>query len=180
MAKDETAAMSLEALQTLLETAHELAASLCDDGQRERLLRAFLAFPESERDAILQILEKEAAWRRIASETERTTGIAVQPNPRASLYLHVVGKESAPVNDAAGRDFDVIRSGIHTFVRLVPFFFQESVHAQWTEVARALARTGDAELRRAVVRLAGEVIELIASVGEEAPAEPAPPRRASR
>src|SRR5512141_752520 len=84
-----------DALHTLLATARELARRLSDDPQRERLVRAFQSLPEHDREPILQVIEKDATWRRIAGETAGATGIAVRPNPHASLYVHVLN----PVED---------------------------------------------------------------------------------
>src|SRR5262245_15302145 len=86
-----------DALQTLLATARDLAKGLTDDPQLERVVRAFRMFPEADREAILQVLEKDAAWRNIVEQTDEATGITVRPNPHASLYVHVLEQtEPAP------------------------------------------------------------------------------------
>ena len=119
--------------------------------------------PEPDREPILRVLEKDAAWRRVVEETSGATGISVSPNPHASLYVHVLeqvtGEPLAP--GPLQRDGDVIRLGIETFVRLLPLLFQEAVHAQWTAAAREIVRASDAELRAFAVRLAREVLALI-------------------
>ncbi len=154
----------LDALQTLLATARGLLTDLTTDPLLERILGAFRMLPESDREPILRILEKDAAW------------ITVCPNPHASLYVHVLdqvtGELLAP--GPLQRDGDVIRFGIETFVRLLPLFFQEGVHAQWTAAAREIARASDAELRGFAVRLAREVLALV----DEAVAEGAADARA--
>ncbi len=53
------------------------------------------------------------------------------------------------------------RLGIETFVRLLPLFYQEGVHAQWTAAAREIVRASDAETRGFAVRLAREVLALV-------------------
>ncbi|HXJ37167.1 MAG TPA: hypothetical protein VMS22_24325 [Candidatus Eisenbacteria bacterium] len=163
MPRTNEAASGLDALQTLLNTAHELVGEILNDPLLDRVLRAVLLFPEPDRLAILKILEKEAAWRRITDETERATGIGVVPNPYASLYVHVLNQAegSAPDREPLARDGDVIRLGIETLVRMVPFIFQEGVHAQWTAAAREIARGTDDEIRAYMVRLAREVLQLI-------------------
>ena len=153
----------LDALQTLLATARKLVTDLTTDPLLERVLRAFRMLPESDREPILRVLEKDAAWRRVVEETAGATGITVCPNPHASLYVHVLdqvtGKPLAP--GPLQRDGDVIRFGIETFVRLLPLLFQEGVHAQWTAAAREIVRASDAEMRGFAVRLAREVLALV-------------------
>ena len=61
----------------------------------------------------------------------------------------------------------MIRLGIGRFVHLLPLFFQEGVHAQWTASARELIRASDSELRRLGIRLVREVLALIAEVEAE-------------
>jgi hypothetical protein len=146
----------LDALHTLLITAHELAKTLVDDTQLERLVRAFQLFPERDREAVLQVIEKDASWRRIAEETADATGIAVKPNPRASLYVHVLNT----VDETAQRDADVIRQGLETFVQMLPLLFQESVHEQWTTAARELVERSDPALVALARRMAEEVERL--------------------
>ncbi len=163
----------LDALQTLLTTARELVAGLVTDPQLGRIVRAFSMLPECDREPILKVLEKDAAWRRIVEETAGATGITVHPNPHASLYVHVLdqvtGQPRTP--EPLLRDGDVIRLGVETFVRLLPLFFEEGVHAQWTAAARDIVRESDVELRGFAVRLAREVLGLV----DEAAAEGAAP-----
>ncbi len=163
MAGRNEASSGLDALQALLNTAHELVAGILNDPLLDRVLRAFLLFPESDRLAVLKILEKEAAWRRIVEETADATGIGAVPNPYASLYVHVLNQVegSAPDAEPLARDGDVIRLGIETLVRMVPFVFQEGVHEQWTATACEIARGTDDEVRAYMTRLAREVLQLI-------------------
>ncbi len=186
MPADTTALTLFDALQTLLTTARELATDLLAD---PLLLRAFLMFPESDREAILQVIEKDAAWRRIVEETAGATGITVRPNPHASLYVHVLNQVTGqPLEpEPSPRDANVIRLGIETFVQLIPLFFQEGVYAQWTAAAREITRASDAERRALGTRLAREVESLIAAVEAESVAattndtssRPVGPRRQS-
>jgi hypothetical protein len=81
------------------------------------LIRAFQLFPARDREAILQVIEKDASWRRIVEQTDSATGISVHPNPHASLYVHVLNR----VGDTEARDADVIRLGVATFVQMLPF-----------------------------------------------------------
>jgi hypothetical protein len=153
----------LDALQTLLATARGLLTDLAADPLLDRILRAFRMLPESDREPILRILEKDAAWTRIVEETSGATGITVCPNPHASLYVHVLGQVNGDplAPGPLQRDGDVIRLGIETFVRLLPLFFQEGVHAQWTAAAREIVHASDAELRSFGARLAREVLALL-------------------
>jgi hypothetical protein len=159
---------TFDALHTLLATARELARELSEDPQIERLVRAFRALPQAERETIVQVVEKDAAWRKIVEQTDGTTGISVRPNPHASLYVHVLNQV-----EQSERDADVIRHGVETLVKMLPFLFQEAVHAQWTAAARDLARTSSPDLRDLAARLAREVLSLLG----EAPSDAAPPRR---
>jgi hypothetical protein len=163
MAADSSAPTLFDALQTLLATARELATDLLSDPLLARLLHAFLMFPESDREPILQVIEKDAAWRRIVEQTAGATGITVHPNPHASLYVHVLNQTAEP----SARDANVIRFGIETFVQLFPLLFQEGVYAQWTAAAREIARAADAELRALGIRLVREVEAIIAEVDAE-------------
>lgn len=154
-----------DALHTLLLTAQELAKSLIDDPQLERLVRAFRMLPERDREPILQVIEKDASWRRIVDETDETTGISVRPNPHASLYVHVLNA----VDETVQRDNDVIRHGIETFVQMLPLFFQPGVHEQWTAAARDLATRTDPSVVALGQRLIEEVQAIIA--GAATPSE---------
>jgi hypothetical protein len=156
MKPSERSAPSLSALQGLLASARGLVDEMIDDPFAERLKRTFSMLPEEDREAILRVIERDATWCKIVSETASTTGIKVHPNPHASLYVHVLD-EPGP----SQRDVDVISLGIARFVHLMPLFFQEGVHEQWTTSARALVGVVDGDLRDLVVRLAREVITLI-------------------
>ncbi len=151
----------LDVLRTLLTTAQAMAADLATDPLVERILRAFGRLPASDRETVLGVIERDGSWCRIVEQTSETTGITVRPNPNASLYVHVFGggnPSAAPLQ----RDVDVISFGIERFVHLLPLFFQEGVHAQWTASARDLIRRTDPELRGCAARLAREVLELLA------------------
>jgi hypothetical protein len=158
---DDPAATRLDALRTILVSAHELAVRLAADPLFERVLRVFTNIPEPDRETILRVLERDATWCRIVEQTGDTTGITVRPNPHASLYVHVFGQAEVP-SEPLRRDIDVIRFGIERFIHLLPLLFQEGVHEQWTVSARELARDIDPELLQYVVRLAREVLALIA------------------
>lgn len=157
-----------DTLHTLLATARDLARTLSDDPELERLVRAFRLFPERDRTTILQVLEKDAAWRAIVERTDGVSGITVRPNPHASLYVHVLASGTHPLGgETAERDADVIRRGLGILVQIVPLLFQPGVHAHWTAAAIDIARTSGAELRAYAVRLAREVIDLVAQVDGE-------------
>ena len=151
----------LDTLQAILMSAHELAGQLAPDALTERVLHAFRRIPEPDRDTILKVIERDATWCRIVEQTGSETGVSVRPNPHASLYLHIFSNAEAP-SQPLRRDKEVIRFEIETFVRLLPLFFQEAVHAQWSAAARELADDIDDDLRGYVRRLAAEVLELIA------------------
>lgn len=159
----------LDALRTLLTTANGLVAELMADPLVERLLRAFMTLPGCERETILQVLEKDAAWRQIVEETASATGITVRPNPYASLYLHVFDQVTGqPVEpEPLPRDVDVIRLGVESFVRLLPLLYQDAVRAMWSTAARDIVRTSDVEERRLAIRMTSEVQALIAEVDPE-------------
>jgi len=149
----------LDALQAILVTAHGLATELTADPLLERLLHVFAKLPEPDREPILKIVERDATWCRIVEQTATETGVSVRPNPHASLYLHIFS-HAEPPSEPLRRDMDVIRFGIETLVRLLPLFFQEGVHAQWSAAARELADDIDDDLRGYVRRLAAEMLEL--------------------
>jgi hypothetical protein len=151
---------ALETLQELLAGARNLLGSLVDDPQLQRLIEAFRQFPAGDRDAILQVIEKDAAWRQIVERTTGATGIDVRPNPHASLYVHLLEPTPGAL-DQAGRDANVIRSGLETFVRMLPLLFQPAVRAQWQAAAREITQQGDPEIVDLAVKLAHEVIALV-------------------
>jgi len=154
-----------DTLQTLLATARELTKALADDPQIERLVQAFRTFPEADRAAILQVIEKDAAWRSIVEKTDDATGISVCPNPHASLYVHILQQADGTAlatPDPSQRDADIIRQGLETFVQMLPLLFQEAVRAQWLAAGRDLARTSGPDLRALAVRLAKDVETLVA------------------
>ncbi len=126
----------LDALQTLLATARGLLTDLTTDPLLERILGAFRMLPESDREPILRILEKDAAWRRIVEETSGATGITVCPNPHASLYVHVLDQVTGEL--------------------LAPGPLQRDGAA-----AREIVRASDAEIRGFAARLAREVLALV-------------------
>jgi hypothetical protein len=125
-------------------------------------------FPEADREAILQVLEKDAAWRSIVEKTDDATGITVRPNPHASLYVHILDQAEP---EAAPRDADVIRHGVETFVQMLPLLFQDAVRAQWLAAGRELARSSGAELRALAVRLVRDVEALVAEAERTPPSE---------
>jgi hypothetical protein len=153
----------LDTLHTLLATARDLAQMLAEDPELERLVRAFRQFPERDRDVILQVIEKDAAWTAIVAKTAAETGITVTPNPHASLYVHVLNHVTNPplAPEAPPRDADVIRLGVATFVDLVPLFLQPGVRAQWTAAGEDIARGADAERRALALELVRAVEAVI-------------------
>src|SRR5262249_5365928 len=142
--------------------AREAAKHLLDDPQLDRLVSAFRMFPEQDREPILQVIEKDAAWRRIVERTDAATGIGVTPNRQASRYLHVLNQPTGGLRtDTAARDAEVIRFGLAMFVGMLPLLFQDGVHAQWSAAGRELAGTADPERRRLARRLLAEVAGML-------------------
>lgn len=160
-------ATQFDELHTLLGVAQQLVSELLTDPLLPRLLHAFMMLPPADREPILAILEKDAAWRRIVEQTESATGIDVRPNPNASLYLHVLAPVDGPPldGDALARDGEIIRFGLDTFVQLLPLIFQDGVHAQWTAAAREIIGAAGQELRTYGTRLAREVLDLLGEAG---------------
>src|SRR5262245_66568582 len=96
----------------ILVTAHELATTLARDPLVERILRAFAKLPERDREPILEVIERDATWCRIAEQTSGQTGIRVRPNPHASLYVHVFDRVDA-ASEPLRRTVRVVRVGMH-------------------------------------------------------------------
>jgi len=168
MPRETQAEKPLDTLHTLLTTARDLAKALTEDPEIERLVRAFRQFPERDRDAILRVVEKDAAWRTIVEKTAAATGITVAPNPYASLYVHVLNQVANPplAPEAPPRDADVIRLGVATFVDLIPLFMQPGVRAQWTAAAQEITAGADPELRALALELV-RAIEAIVRDGDD-------------
>jgi hypothetical protein len=74
MAGEDASGTRLDALRTILVAAHELATKLAGDPLVERILRAFAKLPEPDREPILKVIEREAAWCRIIEQTSEETG----------------------------------------------------------------------------------------------------------
>jgi hypothetical protein len=156
---DDAALVALEALVALLGEAGGVAAGLAADPLLVRLLKVFHRLPGPDREVLIGVLEREAAWCSIVAQTTGTTGITVRPNPFASFYVQVVGPP--PPAEPSERDIDVIRVGIERLLHLVPLLFDDSVHVQWNASARNLARLIDPVLGRRVVQLAREVVAIV-------------------
>jgi hypothetical protein len=166
MERDRSAAEKLDALRTLLGTAQGVVAELATDPLLARVVKAFLTLPAADRGPILRVLERDAAWTRVAAELAPVSGIAVRPNPHASLYVHVFDAGGRPVEpEPSARDASVIRLGIERLLRVLPLLFQEDVRVQWHTAAREIVDAADGELRTAVARLAREVLALIDDAG---------------
>jgi len=161
VAADPGTKQPLDALQALLATSSKLLEDLVADPLVDRVLRAFLMLPARDREPILRVLEKDAAWRRIVERTEDATGIRVAPNPHASLYVHVLDGAS---QDPSARDANGIRQGVESLVAMLPLLFQPTVHAMWSAAAREVAAAADAEHRVLAARLAREVLALLADI----------------
>ena len=146
----------VDTLETLLTTALGVVKGLADP-LSARLLKTFAMIPAPDREAIVRVLERDATWCRIVEQTADTTGINVRANPQASLFLHVIEPPAEPLQ----RDIDVISAGIAQFLAMVPLFFQDGVHEQWTAAARDLVRRGDPGIQAYVARMAREVLALI-------------------
>jgi len=159
----------LEALLALLAKAREFAVALAGDPLDERILAAFARLPAPDREAVLEVIERDATWCRIAEQTADTTGITVRPNPQASLYVHVVAPATEPPSEPLRRDVDVIGFGMAQFVAMLPLFFQKGVHAQWTAAARALVARSDAKTREYAARLCREILALLQETGSRQP-----------
>lgn len=151
----------LDALRLMLTSANDLTSGLLKDPLVPRILRAFARLPEPDREPVLRIIERDATWCRIAEQAVETTGITVRPNPQASLYVHVL---DPPPSEPLQRDVDVISFGIMQFVNLLPLFFEEGVHLQWTAAARQLAEEASAETVDLVRRIAREVLAIVDEV----------------
>jgi hypothetical protein len=126
-------------------------------------VHAFRQFPERDRHTILEVIEKDAAWRTVVEKTAAATGITVAPNPHASLFVHVLNQVAdAPIAaDASPRDADVIRLGVATFVDLIPLFMQPGVRAQWTAAAEEIAQAADGERLELALQLVRAVEAVI-------------------
>jgi hypothetical protein len=170
MPRETSAEKPLDTLHTLLATARDLAKALSEDPVLERLVHAFRLLPERDREVVLRVIEKDAAWRQIVGKTAGATGITVLPNPHASLYVHVLNQVNPPlVPEAAPRDAEIIRLGVATFVELIPLFMQDGVRAQWTAAAQEIARTSGPERRALTLQLLRAVEAILLDADRETP-----------
>jgi len=167
-------ARPLDTLRAVLATAHGLLDEIANDPLLVRVLHALATIPEADRETIVRVLERDAAWTRIVAATAETTGISVRPNPHASLYVHVFDPATGlPIEpEPSARDVSVMLVGLERFARIFPLLFQEGVHAQWSPAALAVARAVDGDVRAAAARLAREVLVVVAQVEAEAKGEP--------
>src|SRR5262249_52033858 len=63
---------------------------ITDDVTVGRLLQAFMSLPPDEREIVASVLERGAAWRRIAETAAGMTGVQLRANPNARLFLRVL------------------------------------------------------------------------------------------
>ncbi len=93
------AVQGLDALRTMLDTAGRLVAGLVRDPTLSRLLAAYQGIPAAEREAIVDIIERDVAMRR--ADTDGSGSLIgmhnVRPNPNARLYVRVVESDSGDV-----------------------------------------------------------------------------------
>ena len=119
-----------DALHTLLATARDLAKGLTDDPQLERVVRAFRLFPEADREAILQVLEKDAAWRSIVwveqvSEPLTRPTVPHRRGARVKVPRFTDGAVRAPLSRLASTSNTSIggiqlASAVHDPIRTAP------------------------------------------------------------
>jgi hypothetical protein len=83
-----------EVLSSLLAAASRLAHELGSDPLVERLLRAFTAMPEGDREIVIGVIEREVQTRRLSQKVADTlTQVELRPNPNARLYFRVIAPE---------------------------------------------------------------------------------------
>jgi len=98
MPADTRGPSGLDALQTLLATARGLLTDLTTDPLLERILGAFRMLPESDREPILRVLEKDAAWRRVVEETSAATDSIRHRDVRAAVAASLPGGRARAVD----------------------------------------------------------------------------------
>lgn len=157
-------AAQLDALRALLSTAERLAAELGADAVG-RLLRAFTSLPPDDREAVTQVLERGAAWHRIADATADLVGVRLRANPHARLFVRTVDPREGDLQVAQERD--EILLGILRLVKLAPLLVRADVAATWRDPAIDAVQALDADERAACADLARVVLALIAEVEAE-------------
>lgn len=166
------AADKIDALGTLLRTAGNLVRDLIADPEVARLLTIFARLPVHDRRDIVDILEREEAFRRLATSVGPATGMQLpRPNPNAQLYVRVVdGETNVPA------DNEQIILATQRFVRQLPLLFLPAVRDRWLAAAESVLPTITSEERDALARLAHECLELVGQPSSALPPVSAPPR----
>jgi hypothetical protein len=95
MPDDARARDVLTTLQTVLASAAGLAKDLTEDPLASRLLTALARMPPEDREAIVDVIEREVDLRLMSLEGQGPlSGLRVtKPNPNARLYLRVEDTE---------------------------------------------------------------------------------------
>jgi len=128
-AADDREQTPLEALCALLARRGDFTATFTDDPLVERILtrspgcRSPIARPSRRHRARRHLVPHRGADRGHDRDHRAS-------NPQASLYIHVLGAQAEAPDEPLRPHVEVIRFGMEQFVAMVPFFFQEGVHAQ--------------------------------------------------
>jgi hypothetical protein len=153
----ESAGETVSALDTLLESAAMLVDDLATDGLFDRLQRAFSRMPAGDREAILEVIEREVECRCFTRGTgDLATGYETRPNPNARLYLRVVTDERPPPL----MDHDELVVANYRGLRVLRFVLGP-LHGVWSSAMATAAALLEPDEREAARQVLSETLAFV-------------------
>jgi hypothetical protein len=148
----------------MIETARQLAAKVAGDGALARLHRVFADMPETDRETVLQVLEREVEYRLMTRGTgDLATGYETRPNPNARIYLRILTTpETPPMMD---REELVVAN--HRGLRVLRHVLG-SAHAAWRDAMAEAAGMLEPRERTAARQVLQETIAALDAADEQA------------
>lgn len=150
----------LEGLRTTLQAAAGLAAEMMADPLLMRYIQAFHVMPVQDRATIVGAIERDVQARRLSRATERVTGQAAVPNPRARLYVRTHG----PSVEGDDLERDEMMLATLRALRVVPILLLPEIQAMWRDATRAALEDVDAATQDGVEQLVRDVLALLAEI----------------
>lgn len=128
----------LAVLTSLLAVAAGIVDELIGDPLLERLLKAFTAMPEGDREIVVGVIEREVQTRLVSQDVADTlTQVALRPNPNAQLYFRVIEPEHQ-----GDVEMIVFLRAIHTVQKGI-----DSINPNWRTLVREAMRHIDPAAR---------------------------------
>ena len=147
----------VDALKAVLESGTQLLAAITSDGILHRLIVAYDAMPQADRDAIVEVIEREVQARLLSQATEGVTGQGMHPNRNARLYLRSHGQE---VQRSDLETNEMMQAALRA-MRVTPLLLVPEIHAEWQKALRGAVGGIDGPTLAIVERLLREALDLV-------------------